>query len=70
MSTPLRLRFDYSSERYAIGDHPLHCGECLQIKGTDSQWHHVRIEHCSHGWYFIGLTGAIQDFEGCEVRRY
>jgi hypothetical protein len=69
---PLTLRFDERSQRMAIGDKELHCGDCFHIKNR-GRWHSVRIEHSSHvGWYLCGnatLNGkAARNYEGHECK--
>lgn len=67
------MRLGYSendSNRYAIGDTDLHCGDVFQIKDVTGKWMTVRIEMNSNGWYLIDTDGKCHDmpFHAVEAR--
>lgn len=69
------LVYIYATAHYGIATQDgsvireLHCGDCLRVK-VDHKWYDVRIEHRASGWYFVGLIGHAEDYEGFLVETY
>jgi hypothetical protein len=74
----IKGRFAYNGSRMIVtdrddenDDHEFHCGECFEIE-ISGRWHQVRIEHCSSGWYLIGLpthfVNSAQRYSGHQAR--
>jgi hypothetical protein len=64
------LEEDLASGRYVLEGEDLHCGDCFLVKTIEGKWIGTRIEHCSDGWYLVGIPGATRDLNLIEARRY
>jgi hypothetical protein len=62
MNTPTSLRLDEQSNRWCIGEHELHCGDCFKLYPDTAGLPPivVRIEHSSQGWYLLTPYGPTQ----------
>ena len=64
--------YDCNSERYCVGSHQLHCGDCFILYAPAGR-KEVRIEHSRScgGWYLVGAFPAqAENYEGCKASMY
>lgn len=56
------MTFNGATQRWEIGEHELHCGDCFTLFADNKKDPPipVRIEHCSAGWYLISAYGILQ----------
>lgn len=65
------LNYCSESQRFAIGTHDLHCGDCFELNVT-GKWIPTRIElhgqDYYRGWWLVHSNEAVANYEGNQAR--